>query len=96
MYVYTSNLKNRDFDKEGPQNFCSERTTIAERQGVSENENYEVNPTTSKTDSSSCLGIKQNENDATFTERSFFAKVDGRWFYVKGDIFSGKHREIKA
>ena len=27
------------------------------RQGVSENENYEVNPTMSKTDSSSCLGI---------------------------------------
>ena len=45
--VYTNNLKNRDFDKEGPQNFCSEQTTIAKRQGVSENENYEVNPTTS-------------------------------------------------
>ena len=60
--IYTNNLKNRDFDKEGPQNFCSERTTIAERQGVSENENYEVNPTTLKTDSSSCLCITSLQN----------------------------------
>jgi hypothetical protein len=28
--LYTNNLKNREFDKKGPQNFCSERATIAE------------------------------------------------------------------
>jgi|GEM_PF-1644716 len=55
--IYTNNLKNREFDKKGPQNFCSERATIAERQGASENKNYEVNPTQSKPDSSSCLCI---------------------------------------
>ena len=57
MEIYTNNLKNREFDKEGPQNFCSERATIADRQGASENKNYEANPTQSKPDSSSCLCI---------------------------------------
>ncbi|HEX4839374.1 MAG TPA: UDP-N-acetylmuramoyl-L-alanine--D-glutamate ligase [Rhabdochlamydiaceae bacterium] len=56
-YLCTNNLKNREFDKEGPQNFCSERATIVNRQGASENKNYETNPTQSKTDSSSCLCI---------------------------------------
>ncbi|HEX4840283.1 MAG TPA: hypothetical protein VFU89_07585 [Rhabdochlamydiaceae bacterium] len=37
--VYPNNLKNREFDKKGPQNFCSERVTIAEKQGTSENKN---------------------------------------------------------
>ncbi|HEX4840067.1 MAG TPA: hypothetical protein VFU89_06465, partial [Rhabdochlamydiaceae bacterium] len=102
---YTNDLKNREFDKKGPQNFCSERATIAERLrtptnspvdclsgkqvneenrpegGASENKNSEAaeskkrsegpfsrgagerselarrDPTQSKTDSSSCLGI---------------------------------------
>ena len=40
--IYTNNLKNREFDKKGPQNFCSERATIAERQGASENKNAEA------------------------------------------------------
>jgi hypothetical protein len=31
--------------KEAPQNFWSERATIADRQGASENENYEAKPT---------------------------------------------------
>ena len=57
--VYPNNLKNREFDKKGPQNICSERVTIAERQGASENKDFEANPTQSKTDSSSCLGITQ-------------------------------------
>jgi tetratricopeptide (TPR) repeat protein len=60
--LYTNNLKNREFDKEGPQNCCSERATIVDRQGASENKNYEINPTQSKTDSSSCLCIKHSEN----------------------------------
>jgi len=41
--VYPNNLKNREFEKEGPQNFCSERASIANRQGASENKNYESN-----------------------------------------------------
>ncbi len=57
--LYTNDLKNREFDKEGPQNFCSERATIVERQGASENRNYELNQGASKTDSSSCLCIEQ-------------------------------------
>ena len=37
----------------------SERATIAERQGASENTNYEGKPTKSKTNFSSCLGTEQ-------------------------------------
>ncbi len=59
--IYPNDWKNREFDKEAPQNFCSERVTIAERQGTSENENDEVKPTQSKTDSSSRLGIKLHQ-----------------------------------
>jgi len=55
--IYRNNLKNREFDKEAPQNFCSERMTIAEGQGMSENEDFEGKPTQSKTDNSSCFGI---------------------------------------
>ena len=62
--LYPNNLKNREFDKKGPQNFCSERATIAERQGASENKNSEANPTQSKTNSSSCLGITQEQQNA--------------------------------
>ncbi len=57
MKLYRNNLKNREFDKEAPQNFCLERATIAERQGASENKNSEVKPTPSKPDSSGCFGI---------------------------------------
>ena len=56
--IYRNNLKNREFGKEDPQNFRSERATIAERQGASENGNSEANPTRPKTDSSGCFGIK--------------------------------------
>src|ERR1700694_2228310 len=52
-----NNLKNLEFGKEAPQNFYSERATIAERQGASENENSEAKPTQPKTNFSSCLGI---------------------------------------
>ena len=55
--LYPNNLKNREFGKEAPQNFCSERATIAERQGASKNKNSEIKPTPPKTNSSSCLGI---------------------------------------
>ena len=40
--------------------------------------------------------LKQDDEDATFTERSFFAKTDGRWLYVNGDVFPGENRELKA
>ncbi len=56
--IYRNNLKNREFGKEGPQNFASERATIAQWQGASEKGNSEANPTRPKTDSSSCFGIK--------------------------------------
>ena len=41
-HLYRNNLKNREFYKEAPQNFCLEQATIAERQGASENKNSEV------------------------------------------------------
>src|SRR5579872_6479708 len=64
--IYRNGLKNREFDKEGLQNFCSERETIAERQGSSENKNFEGNPTKSKTDSSDYFGIKGALRSAAF------------------------------
>ena len=56
--LYRNNLKNRDFDKEAPQNSCLERATIALGQGASEDKNFEGKPTQSKTDSSGCFGIQ--------------------------------------
>jgi len=56
--LYRNNLKNREFGKEMPQNFCSERETIAKRQDLSENRNFEEMPTPPKTDSSGCFGIE--------------------------------------
>jgi hypothetical protein len=55
--MYRNNLKNREFDKEAPQNFRSEDKTIAEGQGSSENGNCGAKQTWSKTDSSGCFGI---------------------------------------
>ena len=55
--LYRNNLKNREFDKEAPQNSCPARVAIAERQGPSEDENSEGKKTQSKTDSSGYFGI---------------------------------------
>src|SRR5689334_12995718 len=57
--LYRNHLKNREFGKEAPQNFDSERATIAERQGASENQNSEAKPTLPKTDSSGDFGINE-------------------------------------
>lgn len=40
--------------------------------------------------------LKRDDEDVTFTERSFFSKMGGRWLYVNGDVFPGEHRELKA
>jgi SEC-C motif domain protein len=40
--------------------------------------------------------LKQEDEDATFTERSFFVKTDVGWLYVNGDVFAGENRELKA
>jgi hypothetical protein len=55
--LYPNNLKNWEFDKEAPQNFCLERMIIAERQGMSEDKNFVAKRTSTKTNFSSCLGI---------------------------------------
>ena len=55
--LYPRNLKNWEFNKEAPQNFCLERVTIAKGQGTSEDKNSEVKPTRSKTNFSGFLGI---------------------------------------
>ncbi len=39
--------------------------------------------------------LKQGEEDATFTERSYFAKVEGVWLYVNGDVAPGENRHLK-
>lgn len=52
-----NNVKNREFGKKGPEDFGSERETMAEWQGASENKNFEEDPTQTKTDSSSYFGI---------------------------------------
>jgi len=31
--------------------------------------------------------LKQNDKDASFKEKSYFIKLDGRWLYTHGDIF---------
>src|SRR5437879_5831496 len=59
MYIYHARLKNREFDKEAPQNSCPERVTIAGRQGTSEDKNSEEKPTPSKPDFSGCFGINR-------------------------------------
>jgi len=55
---YRNNLKNREFGKEGPQNFQFGASDHCQRLAPSENGNYEGNPTSPKTDSSCCFGIK--------------------------------------
>ena len=40
--------------------------------------------------------LKHADADATFTERSFFSKVDGRWLYINGDVFPGEVRDLQA
>ncbi len=77
LEIYPNSLKNREFDKEAPQNFCSERVTIAQRQGTSENENDEVKLTRSKTDSSSCLGIYSSDQMEFSYRFSTFQKLKG-------------------
>ena len=34
--------------------------------------------------------------DVSFTEKSFFSRVDGRWLYVNGDVFPGIVRDLRA
>ena len=58
--LYRNNLQNREFGKKAPQNFDSERATIADRQGASENRNFEEKPTLPKTDSAGCFGIRKD------------------------------------
>lgn len=60
-FVYRNNLKNREFGKESPQNCDSERVTIAQEQGTSENHNSEAKPTPPKPDSSGCFGINHSD-----------------------------------
>ncbi len=73
--LHRNNLKNRIFDKEVPQDLDSERMTIADRQGMSENPNLEEIPTQSKTDSSGCFGVHPEfsfEVDKSLKELSTF------------------------
>ena len=71
-YLYQNNLKNRNFDKETSHNFDLERMTIVRAQGMSEGQNYEMESTQSKTDSSSCFGI--------YLQKSI--PIDSRFFFI--------------
>jgi aspartate kinase len=55
--TYRKNLKNRECDKEAPQNSGLERAAIVRAQGASEGQNFEEKSAQSKTDSSNSLGI---------------------------------------
>ena len=56
--LYRNRLKNRDCGEEDPQNWNSERAALTERQGASEDVNFEENLTWPKADSPGCFGIK--------------------------------------
>jgi hypothetical protein len=56
--IYRNNPKNRELGKKAPQNFDSERATLAEWPGASKNHNSERKPTPPKTDSSGRFGIQ--------------------------------------
>jgi len=57
MTIYTTCLKNWEFDKKASQNSYLERATIVRAQGASEDENFEKKPTQSKTNFSDTLCI---------------------------------------
>ncbi len=57
MVRYTNNSKRWEFDKEAAQNFLSGANDHCLRQGASEDKNFDAKPTSSKTNSSSCLCI---------------------------------------
>ncbi|HSX37253.1 MAG TPA: hypothetical protein VLE95_00295 [Chlamydiales bacterium] len=56
--IYRNNLKNREFDKEAAQFFASGASDHCLRQGASEDQKNAAKPTSSKTDSSDCFGIR--------------------------------------
>jgi hypothetical protein len=55
--LYTTCLKNWEFDKKASQNSDLEQATIVRAQGASEDENFEKKPTQSKTNFSDTLCI---------------------------------------
>src|SRR5579862_6603034 len=57
-YLYTTCLKNWEFDKKASQNSDLKRATIVRAQGASEDENFEKKPTQSKTNSLGYFGIR--------------------------------------
>jgi len=88
LEIYRNNLKNREFGKEEPQNFCSERETIAKRQGSSKNRNFEEMPTPPKTDSSGCFGIGSSI-EAIHLLKKLDKSIDLRRIYPYGEAESG-------
>lgn len=39
--------------------------------------------------------LRRGEEDVSFTEKSCFSRVDGRWLYVNGDVFPGVVRDLR-
>jgi hypothetical protein len=60
--LYTTCLKNWEFDKKASQNSDLERATIVRAQGAREEENFEKKPTQSKTNFSDTLCIEGVSN----------------------------------
>jgi UDP-N-acetylmuramoylalanine--D-glutamate ligase len=60
--LYLNNPKHREFDKEAAHNSCLEGATIVRAEGANEDKNCEEKLTESKTDSSSCLGIREKSH----------------------------------
>jgi len=61
LVIYPNNLKNREFDKEAAQILKPGTSDNVLEQGASECSKFVAKPTPSKTDASSCLGIKEDD-----------------------------------
>jgi beta-glucosidase-like glycosyl hydrolase len=88
--LYRNNLKNGEYDKETPRNFCSERVPFVERQDASQNENCEVKPMPSQTDSSGCFSITQKKSQE---EERLFQKIE-RYSLIILAVYPADSRRI--
>src|SRR5579863_8804388 len=78
--LYRNRPQSWKYGKEAPQNFWSERATIAERQGASENENYEAKPTQPDSNFGTDFGIApgpQTESQSKYPKTGFITLATG-------------------
>ncbi|HEY2811351.1 MAG TPA: hypothetical protein VGJ00_08195 [Rhabdochlamydiaceae bacterium] len=76
----SDSLKNREFDKEVPQNVCLEDKSIAEGQDMSEDQHVEAKPTQSTTHCSSCSGTSLTTSPAILEFRASYFRPFSKTF----------------